>query len=73
MLILINLITIYKITLNIKIHVLQIDFQMAFRLLLSSSKFCFSIRLVFAFANTSDSLKTMGLDSAWCLAAIGFR
>jgi len=37
-LILTNLITLYKISLNTTIHILHIDFQMAFRLLLSSSK-----------------------------------
>jgi len=42
-LILTNLITFYKIALNTTTHGLHIDFQMAFRLLLSSSKFCFSI------------------------------
>jgi len=42
-LILTILITLYKIALNITTHVLHIAFQMAFRLLLSSSKSCFSI------------------------------
>jgi len=37
------LITLYNIALNTTTHVLHIDFQMDFRLLLSSSKSCFSI------------------------------